>query len=920
VSVLTVLAFAAAVVSLWFGARRHSGNATRGYRWLSVAALIDCAGVIVSIAMAGSLSSSGGPPSLADVAPLIGLGAMAIGIATLGTPDATISRSGRRERSGGPFSGAVLPGLADGYVMAVALLVIGWVVAFGGEFHRSGERPGTFLLDLLHPLSDLAVLGALLPVLTTAWRRLAVPYLSLVILTFADSVGVGTRVSGGHEGVLQQLALVVAATLLATAPWSANAAARVSRAPRPSGAPEGSPRGLWGAGAPRSSGAPSGSPGGLWGAGAPQESGGVQGGSSPPGVTSAGVATIVAAAAAAIASIVVVSNGLANAPATGLALVIAGGAAVLVLSARILMLVRENGTAMRIWREASKSLRDLADRTSDVVLICDLAGTIKYASPAVAGFGYNPAHLHGQALESFLHPEDRESTVGSARQVLSGGEPASEQNEAGRMACRIRAADGTWRHVEGTVLRYRVPGEPDQLLVTARDVSDEVALRQQVTHLTFHDGLTGLPNRAYVEERARNVLRGTDGSGRRSGVIFLDLDGFTAVNDSIGHGAGDVVLAQAARRLRAAAPAQDTVARWGGDEFAVLIEGASGPQEVAEIAERLVGTVASEPFRVADHQVALTASVGVALADGDTAGLVLRNADVAMARAKDSGGGRVEVYAAHMHADLVRRLELASDLQQAITSGQLNLQYQPIVELATSRVTGAEALVRWWRGDEVVLPRDFLAIAEDTGLIVPLGEWVLRETCAQGVAWRSSAWNVGVSVNVSLRQLNTPGFPAKVGSILAETGLEPSALTVEVNERVLVEDAGQILNHLTELRALGVRLAIDDFGTGYASLAHLRQLPIDIIKIDPSFVAGLGQDETLTLLTRTIVAVGAELGMQVVAEGIEQSRQLDALREMGCGYGQGFLVARPMAAPGVESLIRTAKTDISHAEIASGTI
>jgi diguanylate cyclase (GGDEF)-like protein/PAS domain S-box-containing protein len=909
VSVLAVLAFAAATVSLWFGARRHSGNATRGYRWLGVAALVDGAGVIVSMALAGSLSSSGDPMSLADVAPLIGLAAMTIGIAVLGTPDATISPSGRRERSS-PFSGAVLPGLADGYVMAVALLVIGWAVAFGGEFHRSGERPGGFLLDLLHPLTDLAVLGALLPVLTTAWRRLAVPYLSLVILTFADSLGVGTRVFGGHQGVLEQLALVLAAVLLGSAPWLSAAApwTGTSLGVRGAGRQPSSGQGVRGAGdTPRTGGARDVVPSGL------------------SGVSSAGAATIVAALAAAVAAIVVVSSGLANAPASGLALVIAGGAAVLVLATRILMLVRENGTAMRIWREASKSLRDLADRTSDVVLICDLTGAIRYASPAVTGFGYQPAQLRGQSLIPLLHPEDREASVAATQRALASqapaadGETADPEAEAGRMACRIRAADGTWRHVEATVLRYRVPGEPDQLLVTARDVSDQVALRQQVTHLTFHDGLTGLPNRAYVEERARDVLRETDKS-RRSGMIFLDLDGFTAVNDSIGHGAGDLVLAQAARRLRAAAPAHDTVARWGGDEFAVLIEGASGPQEIAEIAERLVGTIASEPFRVADHQVTLTASVGVALADGDTAGLVLRNADVAMARAKDSGGGRVEVYAAHMHADLVRRLELATDLQRAITSGQLNLQYQPIVELTTSRVTGAEALVRWWRGDEVVLPKDFLAVAEDTGLIVPLGEWVLRETCRQGVAWRDAAWNVGVSVNVSLRQLNAPGFAAKVASILAETGLKPGALTMEVNERVLVEDTGQIVDHLTGLRALGVRLAIDDFGTGYASLAHLRQLPIDIIKIDPSFVAGLGQDETLTLLTRTIVAVGADLGMQVVAEGIEQSRQLEALREMGCGYGQGFLVARPMAAPGVESLIRTAKTDVSHAEIATGTI
>ena len=282
----------------------------------------------------------------------------------------------------------------------------------------------------------------------------------------------------------------------------------------------------------------------------------------------------------------------------------------------------------------------------------------------------------------------------------------------------MRAADGTWRHVESTVLRYQVPGAPGQILVTARDVSDQVALRQQVTHLTFHDGLTGLPNRAYVEERTRDVLRDAP-AARRVGVIFLDLDRFTAVNDSVGHGAGDLVLAQAARRLRATVPVHDTVARWGSDEFAVLVENAGSVQEVSEIAERLVGAVAAEPFRVAGQQIALTASVGVALAGpgprtatppdpgpraDDPAGLLLRNADVAMSRAKEAGGDRVENYAAHMHADVVRRLEIVTDLQQAIGNGELTLQYQPIVELATSRVIGAEALVRWWRGGEVVPP------------------------------------------------------------------------------------------------------------------------------------------------------------------------------------------------------------------------
>jgi diguanylate cyclase (GGDEF)-like protein len=477
----------------------------------------------------------------------------------------------------------------------------------------------------------------------------------------------------------------------------------------------------------------------------------------------------------------------------------------------------------------------------------------------------------------------------------------------------VRAADGTWRHVESAVLRYQAPGQPSQVLVTARDVSDQMALRQQVAHLTFHDGLTGLPNRAYLEERARDLLR-QGSSARLIGVIFLDLDRFTAVNDSVGHGAGDLVLAQAARRLRAAAPVRDTVARWGSDEFAVLVENAGGAAEVADIARRLVGAIAAEPFRVAGQQVALTASAGVAVTARDAeqtdhpdglAGLVLRNADVAMSRARESGGDRAETYAAYMHADVVRRLELVTDLQQAISHGDLALQYQPVVELATSRVIGAEALVRWWRDGEVVPPREFLGAAEESGLIIPLGEWVLREACAQGAAWREASWDIGVSVNLSARQLTAPGFTARVASILAETGLAAAALTVEVNEHVLVADDGPAVGQLAELHRLGVRMAIDDFGTGYASLAHLRQLPLDVIKIDPSFVAGLGHDDTLTLLTRTVVQLGRELGLRVIAEGIEQPRQLTVLREMGCGYGQGFLVARPMAAPGVEALIRT---------------
>jgi diguanylate cyclase (GGDEF)-like protein/PAS domain S-box-containing protein len=575
------------------------------------------------------------------------------------------------------------------------------------------------------------------------------------------------------------------------------------------------------------------------------------------------------------------------------------------------MLVNQNGIILGSWRESSRNLRELASRTSDVMLVCDLDGVISYASAAVGDYGYAPGDLTGRRLLDFVHPEDRDAVLTASRLALGTGAGAAGPAEAsGRFPARVRAADGTWRHVESTVLPYQVPGAPRQVLVTTRDVSDQVALRQQVAHLTFHDGLTGLPNRAYVEERTRDVLRDASAS-RRVGVIFLDLDRFTAVNDSVGHGAGDLVLAQAARRLRATVPVHDTVARWGSDEFAVLIENAGPGPEVSEIAERLVGAIAAEPFRVAGQQIALTASAGVALRDpavarpDDPAGLILRNADVAMSRAKEAGGDRVEIYAAHMHADVVRRLDIITGLQRAISNGELTLQYQPIVELATSRVTGAEALVRWWRGGEVVAPREFLAAAEESGLIVPLGEWVLRQACAQGAAWRRASWDIGISVNLSARQITAPGFTAQVAAILAETGLPAGALTVEVNERILVEEDGLIAGRLADLHRTGVRMAIDDFGTGYASLAHLRQLPLDIIKIDPSFVAGLGHDDTLTLLTRTVVQVGRELGLRVIAEGIEQPRQLSALREMGCDYGQGFLVARPMAATAVEALIST---------------
>src|SRR5271166_3339626 len=440
-SVLGMLAWCAAAVSLWLGARRYDSAVGRAYRWLAGGAALYCAGLVIQGILGGTLNPA---PDLSftDLPPLLALAALAVGTAMLTTAEregGSRPQAGRQARPDGSEGAegsagrrdSVLPGLADGYVLAVALLVIGWITLFSGEFHRSGERPGTFLLALIHPLADLAVLGALLPMVTTAWRRVTLPYLALLAVAVGDALAVGQRVSGGHLGVAAQLMPVVAALLLGLAPWRVTAVGWTRR-------------------------------------------------------TSGSAATVIAVLAASAATVVVIANVLAGAPASGVALVVAGGAGVLVLAARVFMLVRENGDVLGIWRESSRSLRDLANRTSDVVLVCDPDGAVTYASPTVEDYGYPPGALVGRRLLDFVHPEDRSAALASVRLALGGydpaglagssaGESAESGEESGRFGVRVRAADGTWRHIESTVLRYQAPGEPIQMLVTARDVSDQVA-------------------------------------------------------------------------------------------------------------------------------------------------------------------------------------------------------------------------------------------------------------------------------------------------------------------------------------------------------------------------------------------------------------------------------------------------------------
>jgi diguanylate cyclase (GGDEF)-like protein/PAS domain S-box-containing protein len=833
-------------------------------RWFAVATVAWGAAFAAQGASAGEVTPAVIQLTLTDLLALLGLPPLVMGLVRLATsaqaadrlepsaapvaelgPSAASDGRSRARRVSDPSS------LVDAGLLTLAVFMIGWIAILRSAYAASGVGRGLFAVDLVHPLVDVLVLSGTLWWALRAGRRALTPYLALCVATIGDFLAVQARATGMHPGSWPQLAWLLAFCLLGASALRPQAEASL-------------PQGETGAAA-----------------------------TDPP------ASTLIALGAASVAGFVTLIFSIVTWSRSGPVPFLAGTLLGLALLARIAGLIRQAAAMSALADHAGNQFHQLADRTSDVVLLCDADGAISYASLAVGHYGYTPEQLVGARLPVLVHPDDLAAVVASVTAVR-----ADPGVTTGNVACRVRSSDGTWRHVEATVSGYAEPGRPDLLLVTARDISDQVALQRQVTHLTFHDGTTGLPNRSFLEERAKELLTADRDwpEATRIGAIFVDLDGFTAINDSVGHGAGDLVLAQAGRRLRGLVPALDTVARWGGDEFAVLIESAASPQEIVDIAERLAAAIAAEPFQVAGRDMSITASIGVAFADPELAAHLLRNADLAMARAKEAGGGRVEVFAAHMHADVIRRLELATDLRAAIEGGHLGIEYQPVVELSTSRVASVEALVRWTRDGEPIAPAEFLGVAEDSGLIVPLGAWVLGEACRQVALWRASGWQVGLSVNFSLRQLSAAGFAESLLTAIDDSGLQRSSLTIEVTERVLIEVGKPILDDLAGLRQLGVRLAIDDFGTGYASLAYLRQLPVDIIKIDPSFVAGLGTDGTLAMLTRTIVQVGHDLGIEIVAEGIERHEQLELLRAMGCGLGQGYLVARPMAAHGIESL------------------
>jgi len=431
-----------------------------------------------------------------------------------------------------------------------------------------------------------------------------------------------------------------------------------------------------------------------------------------------------------------------------------------------------------------------------------------------------------------------------------------------------------------------------------RDLSERKRFEGQLASQALHDRLTGLPNRVLLRDRLEHALARAERRGAPVALLIADIDRFKLVNESLGHDGGDRLLVAVGERLVDMLRPGDTVARMGGDEFALLCEDVAGYEDAAAIATRVVGAFET-PFATQGGEVALTASVGVAVGtrNGPAPELLLRDADVAMYRAKDTGRDRFELFDETMLVDATERLSVENDLRHGITGGQLRLFYQPIVHLDTGGIAGFEALVRWQHPVRGLLPPlEFIPSAEATGLIVPLGRYVLEEACRQAASWAAmhpSGERLRISVNVSAKQLAQPGWSDEVAQILAESGLAPRQLVLEITESVLMDDTDTTAVRLEELRRLGVRIAIDDFGTGYSSLGYLRRLPVDILKIDKSFIDGVAEGPHESALARAVVKLASTLRLEAVAEGISSRKQLLQLRRLRCPYGQGFFFSRP---------------------------
>ena len=547
-------------------------------------------------------------------------------------------------------------------------------------------------------------------------------------------------------------------------------------------------------------------------------------------------------------------------------------------------------------RRGQDRLAAMVEHSSDVVLLVDADGVIRYASPGLAStLGHRSSDWSGRSVIDLVSGDDRDAAAAELRRAVSLGRGGMVKFEAS-----LVRVDGERRRMEATIANLLGGDAVDGVVATFRDVTEQRNLERQLSHRAFHDELTGLANRALFLDRMDHALRVVRPEADPVVVLFVDLDDFKSVNDALGHGVGDQMLRAIAERIRQVSGVGDTPARLGGDEFALLLEDRGGVDRALDVAEQLLAAL-HEPVALAGYDLTVLASVGVAVATpGMTTAGLLRDADIAMYEAKRAGKSQIKIFDPSMRLSASRHLEFRGDLANAIERDELRLVYQPIVDLRSHRVIGAEALLRWehpTRGQ--VPPSEFIPIAERAGLIIPIGKWALEESIRAAARWQARGPQQ-VSVNVSAAQIRSDDFVEHVRATLQTHRLDPSRLTLEITETMLVEEVESTSGNLAELRALGVLIGIDDFGTGYCSLSYLQRFPVDVVKIDRQFVEELDEHPRTATLARMILQLTTGLDIMSIAEGIERPSQLRALQELGCDMGQGYLLSEPLEADDLE--------------------
>ncbi|MGH9103325.1 MAG: putative bifunctional diguanylate cyclase/phosphodiesterase [Acidimicrobiales bacterium] len=579
---------------------------------------------------------------------------------------------------------------------------------------------------------------------------------------------------------------------------------------------------------------------------------------------------------------------------------------------RQLGLAFDRHRAQRALQESELRTRRILDTAGDAFIGMDAGGLINaWNEQAEQIFGWPREEAIGRSVADTLVPSEyREAHEAGLARFLASGETRVLGQHL-ELAARHRS--GEQFPIDLTLWALPSQGGWD-FYAFARDITDRKAAEEELAHRALHDELTGLANRALLLDRIEQALGRNRRSPTSTAVLFIDLDRFKVVNDSLGHDVGDSLLNVVAERLRGAVRPSDTVGRLAGDEFLVICEDVEDVTDATRVAQRVQDAL-GEAVDLDGRSLRVSASIGVALAgDGGDAEGLLRDADVAMYRAKESGRGRLEVADETMRERALNQLRTERELEEAIATGQLRLHYQPIVSLADGSISGVEALVRWQHPRRGLLaPADFISLAEESGLIVPLGSWVLQEACRQARAWDGrGVHGLRVSVNLSGHQLGKPDFDKTVAAIVREAELDPRRveLCLEVTESLLMVDPPAAASRLSDLRALGVSIAIDDFGTGYSSLAYLKWFPVDVVKVDRSFVSDIVSDDADRAIVDAVVGLAHALGMQVVAEGVERPEQLRRLRDAGCDQAQGFLFARPQPAGSLVEMLGRGRVDL----------